>query len=334
MAKRGLIEHHKTVRLSRLLKCPLFSAVGVLECLFHWTARNARTGKLPGDWSSTLAFYMRFDDEDALFQALVDSGWVDHTEHGFFVHDWAEHADESTKKTLANHGERFENPDGTLLEPFEKREERVANRSRKVKNESGTVQESFDQKKEPIESDSRKVKNDSRKVKNDSLQPVPEPVPVPEPDSSASREAGASASEPPPVAEGESPGGEPPGNLPKVRERSEPYDSIAEFLGLLHTRLEASEAPTNNEIRKHLTPSSPVRQLVEKYGVTKAVELVVWANKHERNTMTFASIWNQNVEISARMKACPAGPGVAQRGGKPAERSLKETFDLMTGGAG
>ena len=42
--KRNTIDHPKTKALARALGLPLYSGVGVLEALWHWTARHAPAG--------------------------------------------------------------------------------------------------------------------------------------------------------------------------------------------------------------------------------------------------------------------------------------------------
>lgn len=123
MAKRGTFEHRKTGALARALGCQRWAAFGLLECLWHWTARQARTGLLPSDWATEFADHARWDgDPEDLRSALVATGWIDHGAGSRdFVHDWQDHADDSVKKTLANNRECFMMPDGSARAPFEKR---------------------------------------------------------------------------------------------------------------------------------------------------------------------------------------------------------------------
>ncbi len=108
--KRTGIDHPKTRRLAKLLGVPLFSAVGVLECLWHFTARHAIRGDI-GRWSDAeIADRVDWSAEDVerLIAALVDAGWLDRADvHRLIVHDWHDHCDESVRKTIKKHGWQF-----------------------------------------------------------------------------------------------------------------------------------------------------------------------------------------------------------------------------------
>jgi len=108
--KRTGIDHPKTRRLAKLLGVPLYSAVGVLECLWHFTARHAIRGDI-GRWSDAeIADRVDWptDDVERLIGALVDAGWLDRDEqHRLIVHDWHDHCDESVRKTVKKHGWQF-----------------------------------------------------------------------------------------------------------------------------------------------------------------------------------------------------------------------------------
>jgi hypothetical protein len=107
--KRGGIEHPKTKRLSRLLGIPLVYAVGVLESLFHATARYARRGDIGRFSDQEVADLCQWEgDAGELVRALVAAGWVDEcATYRLIVHDWKDHADETTKKSLTRSGEAF-----------------------------------------------------------------------------------------------------------------------------------------------------------------------------------------------------------------------------------
>jgi len=102
--KRGTIKHPKTLALAESLKIPIAQAIGHLEALWHFTAQYAIQGDI-GRWDDKLiAESCLWDGEAERFtSALVECGWLDvDEEHRLVVHDWAEHADQSTKKVLAN----------------------------------------------------------------------------------------------------------------------------------------------------------------------------------------------------------------------------------------
>lgn len=107
--KRGTIDHPKTMRLARLLDIERWGAVGILESLWHFTARHAMRGDI-GRWpNDEIAEGIGWKgDPDTLVDALVSARWLDaDNSHRLIVHDWHEHADDSVKKTLRNRSEHF-----------------------------------------------------------------------------------------------------------------------------------------------------------------------------------------------------------------------------------
>lgn len=106
--KRGTPDHPKTLRFRSLLKVPVPHAVGLLEMLWHWTAKYAPAGDI-GHWSNEdIEQGLCWEGESgALIAALVSSGLLDEDdEHRLLVHDWHDHADQAVKKSL----QRKENP--------------------------------------------------------------------------------------------------------------------------------------------------------------------------------------------------------------------------------
>jgi len=81
-------------------------AVGILECLWHWTAKFAPRGdigRFPDVEIEDGAYWE--GQTGRLVTALVDTGWVDRSEdHRLVVHDWHEHTDDATKKALSRRG--------------------------------------------------------------------------------------------------------------------------------------------------------------------------------------------------------------------------------------
>lgn len=103
--KRGTPDHPKTAALAQALDVHRLTAIGLLEQLWHWTARYAPRGDI-GRWpAQTIAQGLYWDGEpEKLERALIDSGWLDEDpEHRLLVHDWAQHADDAVKKSLARH---------------------------------------------------------------------------------------------------------------------------------------------------------------------------------------------------------------------------------------
>lgn len=103
--KRGTPDHPKTLMLANELSIKKYAAVGLLEMLWHFTARYAPRGDIGRfadgiignslDWGGSIP---------ELIEALVKVGWVDkNNEYRLVVHDWSDHSDDAADKYLANH---------------------------------------------------------------------------------------------------------------------------------------------------------------------------------------------------------------------------------------
>ena len=168
--KRGTPEHPKVHDLARRLGIAWPHAVGLLELLWHFTARYAIQGNI-GKWANEqIANAVGWDgDPDVLVEALVAAGWLDSDdEHRLIVHDWHEHADQSVRKTLRSRGMDF-------VRPARKRANIGPERSR---NDSGTVPETF-QKGMVLVAETVGHVGGSLPHKP---EPEPEPLPLPEPE--------------------------------------------------------------------------------------------------------------------------------------------------------
>lgn len=114
--KRSGIDHPKFRRLAVKLGIPFYAAIGVMECLYHFTSKHAIGGDV-GKWSDEeIAEFIGWPREDAsrLVEAMVFSGLLDRcTRHRLVIHDWPTHCDDSTKKTVAKYGIQWAIP-----EPF------------------------------------------------------------------------------------------------------------------------------------------------------------------------------------------------------------------------
>lgn len=112
MAKRGILEHPKTLKLGRKLGIPPCFAVGILECLWHWCGRYAIQGEIKAGWEE-IADAIRYPgDPEQLRDALVSSGFLDVLEDGrTVVHDVQDHADNTWKTNLKAAGLTWWNGD-------------------------------------------------------------------------------------------------------------------------------------------------------------------------------------------------------------------------------
>lgn len=108
--KRTGFDHPKVRRLTNMLGMRRFEAIGLLECLWNFTARHAICGDV-GKWSDDeIAAAIDWPTERAseLIDALVSARLVDRCSvHRLVVHDWQDHADDSTRKTVKKHGLTF-----------------------------------------------------------------------------------------------------------------------------------------------------------------------------------------------------------------------------------
>ena len=100
--KRSCLHHTKMGALVAELGVPLYAAAGVLEVIWHLTAREAPQGNIGKLSDAAIARWVGWADDPArLVAALVNSGWLDKSDtHRLVVHDWHEHADDAVKKSL------------------------------------------------------------------------------------------------------------------------------------------------------------------------------------------------------------------------------------------
>jgi hypothetical protein len=112
--KRGTPDHPKTLALRQDLNLPIYSAVGLLELLWHFTAFYAPRGDIGRFSNQQIAAACGWDgDPDALVKAFISARWVDtNKRHRLIVHDWPEHADDAVHMALARRVTRF--ADGTV----------------------------------------------------------------------------------------------------------------------------------------------------------------------------------------------------------------------------
>jgi hypothetical protein len=105
--KRGTIEHPKLAALASMLGVRRHVAVGLLEMLWHHTARYAPRGDIGKykDCQIAAALDWPNDDSARLMKCLVECGWLDeHQEFRLIVHDWHEHSDGTCDRYLGQHG--------------------------------------------------------------------------------------------------------------------------------------------------------------------------------------------------------------------------------------
>ena len=107
--KRGTPEHPKTYDLAERLDICRVHAVGVLELLWHFTAKYAIQGDIGKHSDRQIAKACEWKGDAIEFIAVLTSvGWLDEdVESRLLVHDWSEHADNGVRLSLRNRGLDF-----------------------------------------------------------------------------------------------------------------------------------------------------------------------------------------------------------------------------------
>ena len=92
----------KLKKLCRRLGIKQYAAVGILESLWHLTAREAPQGNIGKLTDEDIALAIDWDGATAdLIDGLREAKWLDSSEEfRLLVHDWHEHADDGVKKKL------------------------------------------------------------------------------------------------------------------------------------------------------------------------------------------------------------------------------------------
>ena len=191
--KRNGPEHPKTICLADHLDIPLYAAVGVLECLWHFTADfvpDGGIGRYPDDMISRKIGWQK--EPSALIHGLVKAGFLDPSENGvrLMVHDWPDHCDDMVHSHLARQVKYF--ADGTKPKL-----------TRLQKEERRRLEEAYDAMEAQNGAERRRQERirphtTERPALADAL-PLPMPMPMPEPRAGAG--SGADAPEQAPPAE-------------------------------------------------------------------------------------------------------------------------------------
>lgn len=119
--KRGTPDHPKTHDLAAALDLDRWGAVGLLECLFHFTAQYAKRGDIGRRSDAAIARGIGWGGKpEALVDAFVRAGWLDRCCcHRLRVHDWTDHCDQTVSRSeeLKKHGfiECYEDASAALV---------------------------------------------------------------------------------------------------------------------------------------------------------------------------------------------------------------------------
>lgn len=85
--------HPKMKKLARRLHISRPTAIGHLHYLWWWALDFAQDGVLDKFDNDDIAEAMEWEgDSDELVAALIESGYIDETNHGLMLHDWGEYA--------------------------------------------------------------------------------------------------------------------------------------------------------------------------------------------------------------------------------------------------
>lgn len=107
--KRGTPRHPKVEDLCIRLNIPKYSAVGILEMLWHFTAEFCLAGDIGRFSDEAIAKALCWDHASTmLVSALVESRWLDRCKcHRLRIHDWKDHADQTVRRVLAKRHQDF-----------------------------------------------------------------------------------------------------------------------------------------------------------------------------------------------------------------------------------
>ena len=110
MALNGAYEHRKTRRLARTLGMDPWAGLGLMEAVWAWVRKAARDGRIEPDQWEDLAEYLSWRrPAEELTKLLVDAKFIDEQNGWWWVHDWDQHADDTTRKSLERSGKGFAN---------------------------------------------------------------------------------------------------------------------------------------------------------------------------------------------------------------------------------
>lgn len=164
-------------RLCRCLNLRLWQAVGVMESLWHLTARECPRGDLGKLSDEDIALGIDWEgDPRRLIEALLACGWLERdAEDRLRIHDWHEHADDAVHSRVARAKSYFVGGYPPKLAKLG-REERADAHKFYNGYPAGTRRAPFSP-------------GGSQPEPTPEPEPVPEPVPVPEPEPGPSRPA-------------------------------------------------------------------------------------------------------------------------------------------------
>lgn len=276
--KRGTPDHFKVHDLARRLSLPRYAAIGLLESLWHVTAKHAPAGdigRLPDD---QIAFYIGWDREPSrLIDSLVDARWLDrHAEHRLIVHDWWDHCDNAVHQVMARSKQFFANGTSPKTSPLPLEDRKAADAFYRTRA-------SFEEPIEPagsirVPASSRRAPVGNTAAADGSL-PLPKPMPLPEPLPKPKTQRPIALAEPPPD----------PLNTPAFHSAWKDYEAH---------RLEMKQKPLSDRSR-----------------TAKWIEMAAWGHDAAIQSIrnTIANGWRGLFEPSLKFNAKEGKPHDADR---------------------
>jgi len=106
--KLGTVESLKFKKLKMKLGLAQWQAIGLLESLWMFTARNAPLGDIGRHSNEDIAVHLEWSgDADSLILALTECRWIDESEeHRLLIHDWADHLPMWLQGNLKRHDKK------------------------------------------------------------------------------------------------------------------------------------------------------------------------------------------------------------------------------------
>ncbi len=107
--KRGTPRHKKMHALASALGVRLYSAVGIMEMLWHYAGQHTPEGDIGSVPDVEIASAVSWEKKpDKLVKALVESHWLErHEDYRLYIHDWPDHCEQSVRKWLDRNRKNF-----------------------------------------------------------------------------------------------------------------------------------------------------------------------------------------------------------------------------------
>lgn len=186
MAKRGALEHPKTLALADALEIMDCFALGILEAFWHHVGKYHEDGDITSLSPRVLCRSIRYTGDAAhLFAVLKQCGFIDEKDGKLLVHDWADHADDAIHSRLFRAISTF--ADGTKPKP-QKLGKDEREKLERAWEAAGKAQQTSAQT--PNESRKSPAKTPAGVPPGSLPEPEPEPVPVPVPEPKPGRGVG------------------------------------------------------------------------------------------------------------------------------------------------